>query len=141
MKRLILACGLVGAIATAQALPEHPGEPPMNSQQRSAHLQKSLQLTDEQAAKVKKILDGSDQQRKALMDKYKPQLEALHTEGKALRDQTHSQINAVLTPKQQEAFKAQAEKREMMMHKRMHGPDGKDDDGPHHGHPDDFPMP
>jgi Spy/CpxP family protein refolding chaperone len=118
MKRLILACGLVGAIATAQAHPEHDGKP-FDSQERAAHLQKSLQLTDEQTTKVKKILDGSEQQRKALMDKYKPQLDAFHADSKALRDQTQSQINGVLTPKQQDAFKTQTEKREGMM-RRMH---------------------
>lgn len=135
MKRLILACGLIGAIATAQAHPEHPGEPPMDSQHRATYLQKSLQLNDDQAAKVKKILEGGEQQRKALMDKYKPQLEALHADSKALREQTQSQINGVLTPKQQEAFKAQTEKREAMMHKRMHGPGGKGGEGPH-DHPE-----
>lgn len=119
MKRLILACSLVGAIATAQAHPEHDGKPLQDSQERATHLQKSLQLTDEQTARVKKILEGGEQQRKALFDKYKPQLDAFHAEGKALRDQTQSQINGVLTPKQQEAFKTQNEKREGMM-RRMH---------------------
>jgi Spy/CpxP family protein refolding chaperone len=129
MKRLLLACGLVGAIATAQAHPESAGKPPFDSQQRATHLQKSLQLSDEQTAKVKKIFEDSEQQRKALMDKYKPQLDALHADGKALREKTHSQIDSVLTPKQQEAFKAQSEKREGMMKRRMHD----------HGMPDDEP--
>lgn len=131
MKRLILACGLLGAIATAQAQPDPHGKPPLDPQERSTHLQKSLQLSDEQTAKVKKILESSDQQRKALMEKYKPQLEGLRTEGKALRDQTESQINGVLTPKQQEAFKAQHERREGFMHRRGHG----------HGEPGDEPPP
>jgi Spy/CpxP family protein refolding chaperone len=119
MKRLILACGLVGAIATAQAHPEHSGKPPLDAQERAAHLQKSLQLNDEQTAKVTKILEDSAQQRKALMDKYKPQLDAFHADGKALREKTQSQISGLLTPKQQEAFKAQSGKREGMM-RRMH---------------------
>ena len=129
MKRLILACGLMGAIATAQAHPEHAGRPPLDSQQRVERLQKSLQLNDEQAAKVKKILENSEQQRKALMDKYKPQLEAFHADTKALRDQTDSQIDGVLTPKQKEAFKEQLKTREGFM-KRMHRPGMPHDDGP-----------
>jgi Spy/CpxP family protein refolding chaperone len=127
MKRLILACSLIGAIAiatTAQAQPEHHGQPP-EPQERAVHLQKTLQLSDEQTAKVKTILESSAQQRKALMEKYKPQLQALHADGKALREQTESQINGVLTPKQQVAFKAQLEKREQMMRKHMHGHDGE----------------
>lgn len=120
MKRLILACSLVGAIATAQAHPEHAGKPPLDSQERAAHMQKSLQLSDEQTAQVKKILDNGEQQRKALMDKYKPQLDAFHADSKALREQSQSQINGLLTPKQKEAFKAQIEKREGAMQRRMH---------------------
>lgn len=133
MKRLILACGLLGAIATAQAQPAHPGKPPLDAQQRATYLQKSLQLNDDQAAKVKKILESSEQQRKALMDKYKPQFDAMHAEGKALREQTETQISGVLTPKQQEAFKVQREKREGFMHRHMRdhaGMHGPDDDEP-----------
>lgn len=134
MKRLIQACSLVGAIAlatAAQAQPEHRGQPP-EPQERAARLQKTLQLSDEQTAKIKTILEGSAQQRKALMDKYKPQMEALHADGKALREKTESQINAVLTPKQQTAFKAQLERRDEMMRKHMHG---HDDDEPPMGPP------
>lgn len=127
MKRLILVCGLLGAIATVQAQPAHTGKPPMDSQDRAVFLQKSLQLNDDQAAKVKKILESSEQQRKALMEKYKPQFEAMHSEGKALREQTESQIDAVLTPKQKDAFKAQLEKREAMMHKHHPGMPGHGD--------------
>jgi Spy/CpxP family protein refolding chaperone len=121
MKRLILACGLVGAIATAHAHPEHGGKPRFDAQQRATYLQKTLQLSDDQAAQVRKILDGSEQQRTVLMDKYKPQLDAFHADSSALREKTHAQINGVLTPKQQEAFKAQAERREGAMQHHRHG--------------------
>lgn len=139
MKRLILACGLMGAIATAQAHPEQPGRPPLDSQQRVEYLQKSLQLSDEQTAKVKKILENGEQQRKALMDKYKPQFDAFHADAKAQRDQAHAQIDSVLTPKQKEAFKVQVEKREGMMHRRMHGRGMPGDDTPDAGGPGESP--
>jgi Spy/CpxP family protein refolding chaperone len=125
-----LACSLVGVIAAAQAHPQHGGRPPFDPQQRSEHLQKTLQLSDEQTTKVRKILEDGEQQRKALIEKYKPQLDAFHADGRKLREQTHAQINGVLTPKQQEAFKAQTEKREAAMHRRMHGPGAPDDEPP-----------
>jgi Spy/CpxP family protein refolding chaperone len=133
MKRLILACSLVGIMAMANAA-EPPAHPAFDSQQHASHLQKSLQLTDEQTAKVKKIFDGSERQRKALRDKYKPQLDAFRADQKALHEQTHSQIEGLLTPKQLEAFKAQADKHgRRSMRGPMHG-GGMDDDGPHGEH-------
>ncbi|HSB96334.1 MAG TPA: hypothetical protein VLC91_07805 [Spongiibacteraceae bacterium] len=129
MKRLILACGLVGAIATANAQP--PEHPPIDPQQRAVHLQKTLQLTDEQTAKVKKIFESSAPQQQALMDKYKPQLEAFRADEKALREQVDGQITGVLTPKQQEAFKQLLKDRGKRF-KHMHG---KGDHGPYDQQP------
>lgn len=129
MKRLLLACSLVGAIAGAQAQPS-PHDPAIDAQKRSVQLQKTLQLSDDQAAKVKAIFENTDQQRKALMEKYKPQFEAFHAEQKTLHEQTHSQLSAVLTPKQLVALQ------ELEKHRSMHrgghrgGPDGDHDRPP-----------
>jgi len=146
MKKLLLACSLIGLVATANAQPasttpaDHPPQQCTsmhdkmgNPAAQAEHLQKTLQLSDDQTAKVKKILEDSAAQRKAIDDKYKPQLEAFHTDMEKLHEQTHSQLNGVLTPKQQEALKAQ-----WQMHEHMHeqrGPmhDGSMHDGPMHG--------
>lgn len=124
MKRLILACSLAMLTVAAQAHADQNRKPVMDTQQRAVFLQKSLQLNDEQAAKVKGILETGAQQRQALMEKYKPQMDAWRADGKTLREQTEGKINDVLTPKQQEAFKAQLKMREASMHKRMHGTRG-----------------
>ncbi|HEY3698788.1 MAG TPA: hypothetical protein VGK97_05605 [Spongiibacteraceae bacterium] len=121
MKRILLACSLVGLIAAANAQPA-PSDHPMPMErcmmmhhridpaEHAAHLQKTLQLTDEQTTKVKKIFEDSAQQGKALVQKYQPQLDAFHTDMKKLHEQMHAQINGVLTPKQQQALDAQHKK-------------------------------
>jgi Spy/CpxP family protein refolding chaperone len=126
MKRLLLACSLVGAIAAAQAQPPH--DPVIDAQKRSVQLQKTLQLSDEQAAKVKTIFENTDQQRKALMEKYKPQFEAFRADQKSLHDQTHQQLAGVLTPKQLVALQ------ELEKHRSKHGGMHRGGpDGDHHG--------
>ena len=131
MKKLLLACSLIGAIGVANAQPmmhDHAPDPAAHA----AQLQKTLQLSDEQTAKVKKLFEDNAQQRKALGEKYKPQFDAFHDNMKKLHDQTHTQLNSLLTPKQQQAFEAQ---------RKAHGdgmcPADKDDDDGEHKHPHD----
>jgi Spy/CpxP family protein refolding chaperone len=129
MKKLLLACSLIGAMSAVHAQPAQPtppDHPPHAKHERAfdpaehaAHLQKTLQLSDDQTAKVKKILEDNAQQRKSLEDKYKPQFEAFRTDMKNLHDQAHSQINGVLTPKQQTAL-AELEKARNKMEWRHH---------------------
>lgn len=123
MKRLILACGLVSAISLAQAV--EPAKPVASGgveghhhaamqcyhgkkspAERAAHMKEKLGLTDEQTAKVQKIFEQRKQQRDALHEKYKPQLEAYYADKKKLHEQTHTDLKAVLTPAQQEKLKA-----------------------------------
>lgn len=132
MKRTLLACSLFGLVAAANAQPAPSDHPtPMEHHmtmhhridpaERAAYLQKTLQLTDEQTAKVRKIFEDSAQQGKALIEKYRPQLDAFHTDMKKLHEQTHAQINGVLTPKQQQALDAQHKKHGMHEGKREGG--------------------
>lgn len=104
MKKLLLACCLGAAAIAAYAQPQQPGPSP---EKRLEYLQKSLQLTDAQAKKVKPILEQSAQQRQSLMEKYKPQFEAFHQDMKNLDSQTHSQLAGVLTPAQMQALDTQ----------------------------------
>ena len=151
MKKFLLACSLLGAIATAhaqpaQTAPDHPmggmgahmmmREHAFDPAEHAAQMQKALQLSDEQTAKVKKVLETETQQRKALDDKYKPQFEAFHTDMKNLHEQTQTQLNGILTPKQQQALEAQYK------HKG-HGemcPRDKDSDEHMHAHGENTPA-
>lgn len=144
MKKVLSACSLIGILSLgaisanaqpAQATLQH--QPPMKHMmrertfdpaERATHLQKALQLSDEQTAKIQKIFEDSGKQRESIQEKYKPQFDAFHADIKNLRAQTQTQLNGVLTPKQQQALDAQ--------HK--HGgdicPHGKKADGDKHEH-------
>lgn len=116
MKKFLLACALASVVATTVHADPKDRRPP-TSEERAVQMQKSLQLTDEQTAKVKQILATEDSQRKTLHDKYQPQLEAFRADANKLREDTKAQVNGVLTPKQQQALEAQHS-----MHKRFGPP-------------------
>lgn len=121
MKRLILACSLASAISLVHAV--EPAKPVASGgveghhhgshchhgkaspAERAAHMKEKLGLTDEQTAKIQKILEQRKQQRDALREKYKPQLEAYYADKKKLGEQTHTDIDAVLTPAQKDKLK------------------------------------
>ena len=136
MKRVLIAFTLIGASAIANAYPAEMHQP------KAENLQKVLQLDDAQTAKIKKILDDGQQQRKTIHEKYKPQFEAYRNDMKKLREQTHSQLKATLTPKQLQAFDAMHD----MRHERMkrigaHIDDDDDDRDEHHRHAAPAPAP
>jgi len=73
-----------------------------------AHLQmlsEKLNLTEDQKTKLKPILQDQAQQLKALNDDSSLTAEQKTAKKKAIHETTHDQINAVLTPEQQEKFK------------------------------------
>jgi Spy/CpxP family protein refolding chaperone len=103
MKKLLLVCALLGSVSVYAQ--DHDKQS-LSADTRAAQLQKVLQLSDEQTSKVKKVFEADAQQRKALREKYEPQFEAFRADSKTQREQTHTQLNAVLTPKQQQALEA-----------------------------------
>lgn len=148
MKKFLSVCSLIGVIslsaiaANAQQTQSTQNDRPfakhammrehnVDPAERAAHLQKTLQLSDEQTAKIKKVFEDNAQQRKTIEDKYKPQFEALHADMKKLHEQTTAQLNGVLTPKQQQALEAQRKQRggEMCRH---HDHDSDDNTHDHH---------
>lgn len=145
MKHLLLACTLACAstLALAADPAPGPGAGPMgphmmkahgyakNPDEHAARLKQHLQLSDEQTAKVKKILEAKQKDSQAIRDKYKPQLEAYHADKQKLRDKTHTDIEAVLTPEQKEKFKQHQMKGGMCDYKKGHGMHGGM--GKHHG--------
>jgi Spy/CpxP family protein refolding chaperone len=121
MKRLILACGLASVMSMTQAL--EPGKPvssggvPINPDAMHSHqhkktpaehaafMQRKLGLDDEQAARIEDIFERREQQQQALREKYRPQLDAYHTEKQQLHQRTRSDIEEVLTPTQEQRLK------------------------------------
>lgn len=130
MKRALIALTLISTSIIASAYPADMHQP------KAENLQKILQLDDAQTAKVKKILDDGQQQRKTIHQKYKPQFEAYRNDMEKIHEQTHSQLKATLTPKQLQAFDAMHDmRRERIKRIGAHIDDDNDDDcDEHHRH-------
>jgi periplasmic protein CpxP/Spy len=100
---LALASGL--ALGGATALQAHPGHEGREGGKRIhkmkvhgvEHLTKNLNLTPEQEAQIRPIVEQTKPQMKAIMD------EAMQKR-KALMEQTAAQIRPLLTPEQQQKF-------------------------------------
>jgi Spy/CpxP family protein refolding chaperone len=86
-----------------------------------AHLQmlsEKLNLTEDQKAKLKPILQDQAQQLKALHNDPALSPEQKSAKKKIIHELTHDQINNVLTPEQQDKFK-QMKQDAMEKHKEM----------------------
>ncbi len=81
----------------------------MHQGQRAGQLErlsKELNLTDDQKAKVKPILDEQTKQMHATQDDTSLSQEQKRDKMKQIHQTTHSQINEILTPEQQKKFAA-----------------------------------
>ena len=77
--------------------------------QRANHLEwlsKELNLTDEQKAQIKPILDEQSKQMRATQEDTSLSQDQKREKMKQLHQTTHSQINDILTPEQQKKFAA-----------------------------------
>ena len=97
-----------GQTATAPQTPPQGHEAMGSTVSPDAHLQmlsQKLNLTEDQKAKLKPILDDQAQQLKSLRDDSSLTPEQKIAKKKAIHETTHDQINSVLTPEQQDKFK------------------------------------
>jgi Spy/CpxP family protein refolding chaperone len=106
---VVLATCLFLAGQTSAAPQTSPqGHEAMGAASPEAHLQmlsEKLNLTEDQKAKLKPIFQDQAQQMKAVRDDPSLTPEQKAAKKKAIHETTHDQINAVLTPEQQEKFK------------------------------------
>jgi periplasmic protein CpxP/Spy len=92
-----------------------------NAESPEQHLQMlsdKLNLTDDQKAKLKPILEDQMQQMKAVRDDTSLSQDQKRAKVKSIHESFHEQINAVLTPEQQAKFK-QMRQEQMEKHKGM----------------------
>ena len=92
-----------------------------NGESPEQHLQalsEKLNLTDDQKAKLKPILEDQMQQMKAVREDSSLSPEQKRAKMKSIHESLHNQINAVLTPEQQAKFK-QMKQEQMEKHKAM----------------------
>ena len=109
---VLLAAGLTFAQASQgnetptpdkQAGTHHHDE--MSADQHLQMLSEKLNLTDDQKAKLKPILQENMQQMKTVREDSSLSQEQKHAKLKSIHDSMHGQIDAVLTPGQQAKFK------------------------------------
>ena len=81
-------------------------------------LSEKLNLTDDQKAKIKPILQDQMRQMKAVHEDTSLSEEQKRAKMKSVHESLHDQINAVLTPEQQTKFK-QMRQEQMQKHKGM----------------------
>ena len=126
---VLLAAGLTFA-QTSQESPAptpdkhagmHAGE---SADQHLQMLSEKLNLTDDQKATLKPILQDQLQQMKAVREGSSLSQEQKRTKMKSIHEALHDQINAILTPDQQAKFK-QMRQEQMEKHKGME--EGKTD--------------
>ncbi len=83
----------------------------MNIEQRIDKMKKHLQLTDDQATKIKTILENTKAEAKRNRETYSDK-EARQNAMHELRNQTRDKIKAVLTPDQLQKFEKRQEKKQ-----------------------------
>ncbi|MFZ0864524.1 MAG: hypothetical protein ABR881_30145 [Candidatus Sulfotelmatobacter sp.] len=125
---LAFAAGLMIVGQTSQALQAAPaaqehgamGGPAMTPESRLKMLTEKLNLTEDQQAKLKPVLEDESKQMKALHDDTSLAPADKRAKMKELHESSTEKINAVLTPDQQAKWKQM--KQEMMeKHKEMKG--------------------
>ena len=87
-----------------------------SAEQHLQMLSEKLNLTDDQKAKLKPILQDQMQQMKAVREDSSLSEDQRRAKMKSIHESLHDQINAVLTPEQQAKFK-QMQHEEMEKHK------------------------
>jgi len=92
----------------APAPEKHAGMQHHNAESVDQHLQmlsEKLNLSDDQKAKLKPVLQDNMEQIKAVREDSSLSEEQKHAKLKSIHESMHGQINAMLTPEQQAKFK------------------------------------
>lgn len=77
---------------------------PMSTDERLQHLTQMLNLTSDQQAKIRPILDNESQQMQTLRENTSMSRDEKMTQMRSIRENTMSQITPVLTPDQQQKW-------------------------------------
>jgi protein CpxP len=103
MKKLLLVCCfLIGISAVSRA---QGGGQRMSPEDRAKQLQTQLKLTDDQTAKITAIYKTQTTKMDSIRTAANGDRDAMRAAMTPLRQATNTQINAILTPDQQTAYK------------------------------------
>jgi Spy/CpxP family protein refolding chaperone len=127
----LLAVCLFAMAALAQQNPpakegeghKHPGEQMGNVDDHVKELSAKLNLTADQQAKVKTILQDTHQQMQTLMKDESMSKEDKHARMKGLHDSVHAKVREVLNDDQKTKFDAMMKDMESNMHAHGNGSD------------------
>src|SRR5271154_1673266 len=123
MRKTVCTLALTGllSLAGSAALAQDNVAPPqqgqgqwghghgMNPEAQLQHLTKQLDLTADQQAQIKPILESRDQQTKQLWQDQSLAPEARHTKMKAIQEDSKAKIEAVLNDTQKQKYEAMQE--------------------------------
>jgi Spy/CpxP family protein refolding chaperone len=99
----------------------HRGHGPMSTEQQLAHMTKALNLTADQQTQIKPLLDARRQQMMQMHEDKSLTREDRMTKFKALDDDTHAKIAAVLNDTQKAKFAKMEERRDEHMEQHSGG--------------------
>lgn len=91
--------------------PGGPGGHRMDPEERLKQMKETLNLTDDQVAKIKPILEKGASEAKAIHEDASVQGEDKRSKTMEVMKSTREQVNEILTPEQREKAKAEREKR------------------------------
>ena len=94
----------------------------MTPDQQLAHMTKMLDLTADQQAKLKPILEARDQKMRAIWKEHAQQMRQMHEQMMAANKESKTQVDAVLTPEQKQKMDEMMQKRMDRMHRRWQHP-------------------
>lgn len=120
----LLSLGMAGSVAIAQDQPAPPpqegggGHRGMDTDAQLKHMTKALDLTTDQQAQIKPILESQHQQVQALREDQSLSREDRMAKMKSIHEDSHTKIEAVLNDTQKQKFEA------MQEHMRGGGPGG-----------------
>jgi periplasmic protein CpxP/Spy len=93
----------------------------MNPEAQLQHLTKQLDLTADQQAQIKPILEGRDQQMKQLWQDQALAPQDRHAKMRSIQDDSKGKIEAVLNDTQKQKYEAMQAKMQEHAHERMQG--------------------
>jgi Spy/CpxP family protein refolding chaperone len=117
-KLLLMCCFLMGITAVSRA---QGGGGRMSPEDRAKMMQTQLKLTDDQTAKVTAIYKAQTVKMDSVRTAANGDRDAMRAAMGPLREATNKQINAILTPDQQAAYKKMMDDMRARMQQRGGG--------------------
>jgi protein CpxP len=121
-RRIVIGSLLFGLAVTLTARPALAQEHPATAESRLEEMSKQLNLTDDQKAKLKPVLQDEAQQLQAVHNDTSLSHDQKMAKVKEIREAHKPQINNVLTPDQQKKWEEMKKKAKEQREKKSEAP-------------------